>query len=125
MKKEKMTNDLIASAEQNGLIQTLYEAFGDSVNVRIPLGKSTLDMSVDEVGFSVRASNCLKRTGILCVREAVDAIEEGRLPNIRNLGRKSYIEIKTKILDLGYRRLTEPEKRRFFYDMFEMNGYAG
>ena len=124
MIKEKTVNELIASASKSGLIKTLYETFGNSVNVRIPLSKNILDMPVDDVGFSVRASNCLKRTGILKVGEVVTAIEEGRLTNIRNLGKKSYIEIKSKILDLGYRKLTEAEKIRFFYDMFETNGYT-
>ena len=124
MIKEKTIYELIESSKKNGLIETIYSAFGNSVNVRIPFSKKTLDMSVDDVGFSVRASNCLKRSGILRVGEAVDAIEDGRLPNVRNLGRKSYIEIKTKILCLGYFNLNEEEKRRFFREMLDMNGYA-
>lgn len=122
MIKETVVNELVASAEQNGLIATLYSIFGKSVKVSIPFSRKTLDSSVDEIDFSVRSSNALKRTGLMQVGEVVDAIEDERLPKVRNLGKKSYIEIQTKLLALGYSKLTDVEKKRFFYDVLERNG---
>ena len=122
MIKETVVNELVASAEQNGLIATLYSVFGKSVKVSIPFSRKTLDSSVDEIDFSVRSSNALKRTGLMQVGEVVDAIEDERLPKVRNLGKKSYIEIQTKLLALGYSKLTDVEKKRFFYDVLERNG---
>ncbi len=122
MIKETVVNELVASAEQNGLIATLYSVFGKSVKVSIPFSRKTLDSSVDDIDFSVRSSNALKRTGLMQVGEVVDAIEDERLPKVRNLGKKSYVEIQTKLLALGYSKLTDVEKKRFFYDVLERNG---
>jgi DNA-directed RNA polymerase alpha subunit len=122
MIKETVVNELVASAEQNGLIATLYSIFGKSVKVSIPFSRKTLDSSVDDIDFSVRSSNALKRTGLMQVGEVVDAIEDERLPKVRNLGKKSYVEIQTKLLALGYSKLTDVEKKRFFYDVLERNG---
>lgn len=122
MIKETVVNELVASAEQNGLIATLYSVFGKSVKVSIPFSRKTLDSSVDDIDFSVRSSNALKRTGLMQVGEVVDAIEDERLPKVRNLGKKSYVEIQTKLLTLGYSKLTDVEKKRFFYDVLERNG---
>lgn len=122
MIKETVVNELVVSAEQNGLIATLYSVFGKSVKVSIPFSRKTLDSSVDDIDFSVRSSNALKRTGLMQVGEVVDAIEDERLPKVRNLGKKSYVEIQTKLLALGYSKLTDVEKKRFFYDVLERNG---
>lgn len=122
MIKETVVNELVASAEQNGLIATLYSVFGKSVKVSIPFSRKTLDSSVDDIDFTVRSSNALKRTGLMQIGEVVDAIEDERLPKVRNLGKKSYVEIQTKLLALGYSKLTDVEKKRFFYDVLERNG---
>ena len=121
MNKEKVVNELVESAERNGLINTLYGVFGKSVKVSIPFSRKTLDSSVDDIDFSVRSSNALKRTGLMQVDDIVDAIADESLMKVRNLGKKSYSEIQTKIVALGYSKLTENEKKRFFYDVLERN----
>ena len=121
MNKEKVVNELVESAERNGLINTLYGVFGKSVKVSIPFSRKALDSSVDDIDFSVRSSNALKRTGLMQVEDIVDAIADESLMRVRNLGKKSYNEIQTKILALGYSKLTENEKKRFFYDVLERN----
>ena len=125
MNKADVVNTLIQSTESIGLIHTIYSIFGKSVKVRIPFGEKTLDSSVDEMDFSVRSSNCLKRTGMMQVRDIVEAIEDERLLKVRNLGKTSYSEIQTKLLALGYSKLSAIEKKQFFYDLLERNGYAG
>ena len=125
MNKADVVNTLIQSTESIGLINTIYSIFGKSVKVRIPFGEKTLDSSVDEIDFSVRSSNCLKRTGMMQVRDIVEAIEDERLLKVRNLGKTSYSEIQTKLLALGYSKLSAIEKKQFFYDLLVLNGYAG
>lgn len=125
MNKADVVNTLIQSTEFIGLIHTIYSIFGKSVKVRIPFGEKTLDSSVDEIDFSVRSSNCLKRTGMMQVRDIVEAIEDERLLKVRNLGKTSYSEIQTKLLALGYSKLSAIEKKQFFYDLLDLNGYAG
>lgn len=119
--KTEIVNTLIKSAEANGLIPVIYSAFGKSVKVRIPLSTSTLNQSVDDLDFSVRASNCLKRSGMLQIRDIVSAIEEDRLLKVRNLGKTSYKEIQTKLLVLAYSKLSETEKKQFFIDLIDKN----
>jgi len=125
MNKTDVVNTLIQSAESNGLVSTIYSIFGKSVKVRIPFGEKTLDSSVDEIDFSVRSSNCLKRTGMMQIRDVVEAIEDERLLRVRNLGKTSYSEIQTKLLVLGYSKLSAMEKKQFFFDLLDRNGYVG
>ena len=125
MNKADVVNTLIQSAESNGLIRTIYSIFGKSVKVSIPFGEKTLDSSVDEIDFSVRSSNCLKRTGMMQIRDVVEAIEDERLLKVRNLGKTSYSEIQTKLLALGYSKLSAIEKKQFFFDLLDRNGFAG
>ena len=125
MNKADVVNTLIKSTESIGLIHTIYSAFGKSVKVSIPFGQKTLDTSVDELDFSVRSSNCLKRTGMMQIRDVVDAIADDRLLRVRNLGKTSYSEIQTKLLALAYSKLSPVEKKQFFFDLLERNGYAG
>ena len=124
MNKADVVNTLIQSVESNGLIHTIYSIFGKSVKVRIPFGSKTLDSSVDEIDFSVRASNCLKRTGMMQIRDVVEAIEDERLLRVRNLGKTSYSEIQTKLLVLAYSKLSAVEKKQFFFDLLDRNGYV-
>ena len=123
--KEKVIEELLVSAEKNGLIPTLYATFGRTVKVSVPFSRKTLDCEVDELDFTVRSSNALKRTGLMKVEDVVDAIADESLFRVRNLGKKSYNEIQTKILALGYSKLTENEKKKFFYDVLSLNGYIG
>ena len=124
MNKADVVNTLIQSVESNGLIHTIYSIFGKSIKVRIPFGSKTLDSSVDEIDFSVRASNCLKRTGMMQIRDVVEAIEDERLLRVRNLGKTSYSEIQTKLLVLAYSKLSAVEKKQFFFDLLDRNGYV-
>ena len=123
MNKTEVVNTLIKSAESIGLIHTIYAVFGKSIKVSIPFGKKTLDSSVDDIDFSVRSSNCLKRTGMMQIRDVVEAIEDERLLRVRNLGKTSYSEIQTKLLVLAYNKLTDAEKKQFFFDLLDRNGY--
>ena len=125
MNKADVVNNLINSAESIGLIHTIHSVFGKTVKVSLPFSEKTLDSSVDEIDFSVRASNCLKRTGMMQIRDVVEAIEGERLLRVRNLGKTSYSEIQTKLLVLAYSKLSAVEKKQFFFDLLDRNGYAG
>ena len=109
MNKADVVNTLIQSAESNGLIRTIYSIFGKSVKVSIPFGEKTLDSSVDEIDFSVRSSNCLKRTGMMQIRDVVEAIEDERLLRVRNLGKTSYSEIQIGTLVVHIGMLAQPK----------------
>ncbi|MBQ3451648.1 MAG: hypothetical protein IJG32_05235, partial [Selenomonadaceae bacterium] len=55
---------------------------------------------IEELELSVRSTNCLKRAGIHIVADLVDKTEE-EMMKFRNLGRKSFEEIKQKMGELG------------------------
>ena len=118
---ETTANNLYEKAKSNGLIHTLYSAFGNNINMSIAFSQSACDAGIDSIEFSVRASNALKRSGLMTIGSVIDAIMNEELLRVRNLGRKSYNEIKTKILLYGYKRLTEREKIAFFYYLVSNN----
>ena len=59
-----------------------------------------LETSIDDLDFSVRAYNCLKRANILTLKDLVDK-SENEMRKIRNLGKKSFDEVINKVKDLG------------------------
>lgn len=121
MNRNLVANELYESAKNNGLVDTLYAVFGNNIRTNIAFSKSACQASIDTIDFSVRASNALKRSGLMTVGDIIDAIMDDKLLHIRNLGRKSYNEIKTRILKYGYDQLTEKEKIAFFHDIVERN----
>ena len=60
----------------------------------------TLETPIEEVDFSVRAFNCLKRHGIHTLQDLVN-MKEVEVTKIRNLGKKSLKEVIEKVADLG------------------------
>ena len=62
--------------------------------------KKMLETSIDDLDLSVRAYNCLKRAGILTIRDLVEK-SENEMMKIRNLGKKSLKEVIDKIKDMG------------------------
>ena len=61
-----------------------------------------LETSIDDLDFSVRAYNCLKRAGINTLGD-LTAKSEVEMMKIRNLGKKSLKEVIDKIKDMGLR----------------------
>lgn len=59
-----------------------------------------LETSIDDLDFSVRAYNCLKRANILTLKDLVDK-SENEMMKIRNLGKKSLKEVMDKVKDMG------------------------
>ena len=60
----------------------------------------THETPIEEVEFSVRAYNCLKRAGIHTVQDLVNK-KEVEVTKIRNLGKKSLKEVLDKVEELG------------------------
>jgi len=59
-----------------------------------------LETPIEELEFSVRSYNCLKRAGINVVADIVSKTEQDMI-KVRNLGKKSLDEVIGKIKDLG------------------------
>src|SRR5215210_6163479 len=107
-KKSILPRDAIASAGS-----TLVELFGlaRELNVEaegIDIGPSPVDeqlaadlaLPIEDLNFTVRSYNCLKREGIHTVSELVSRSEQDLL-DIRNFGSKSIDEVKLKLHEMG------------------------
>ena len=60
----------------------------------------TLETPIEEIEFSVRAYNCLKRAGINTMQDLIDK-KEIEVTKIRNLGKKSLKEVLDKVKEMG------------------------
>ena len=60
----------------------------------------SIEVPLDELGFTVGTYNCLKRAGILSLGDICEKTMED-MTHIRNLGRKSLEEVIDKLNDLG------------------------
>src|SRR5213593_1455987 len=100
--------DAVASAGK-----TLVELFGlaRELNIEaegIDMGPSPTDaalaadlaLPIEDLEFTVRSYNCLKREGIHSVGELVARSEQDLL-DIRNFGAKSIDEVKAKLVEMG------------------------
>ena len=67
-----------------------------------------LEMTIEELDLSVRSFNCLKRAGINTVNDLIDKSEE-EMMKVRNLGKKSFDEVKEKLNTLGFDLSSEEE----------------
>lgn len=77
-----------------------FEAKQKAANDQNNKLRSLLNMSVNEIDFTVRSANCLNNAKILTIGHLVQKTEAEMLKN-RNFGRKSLKEITDKLKDLG------------------------
>lgn len=63
---------------------------------------------IEQLNLSVRAYNCLKRSGLMTVGQVLEKSEDELLA-LRNFGRKSYDELKSKLIEMGFLQ-PEPEE---------------
>ena len=56
---------------------------------------------IEELNLSVRAYNCLKRSGLMTVGQVLEKSED-ELLTLRNFGQKSYDELKLRLIERGY-----------------------
>jgi hypothetical protein len=80
---------------------TVTSGVDEALQVETDAGhKSILNMSIDDMGLSIRSSNCLHRANCHTVG---DIMKRGwaRLRNVRNLGAKSFNEVISKLDSLN------------------------
>ena len=102
MTEQQLLSALTQAAEASGLPAALQHYYGGNIRLSLPLTKRTCAASIDELMLSVRSQNALKRAGLFTVGAIVQALEADELGKIRNLGRKSMAEIKTRVTVFGF-----------------------
>ena len=60
-----------------------------------------LEMTIDDLDLSVRSFNCLKRANINTVDDLISK-SQGDMMKVRNLGKKSFEEVRAKLQSLGF-----------------------
>ena len=112
---EVWTNGVLCAQEAVALgarvltehLNLFVEMSGDALNGGPILVQSddqaqttVLSMTIEELDFSVRSFNCLKRAGINTVEDLINRTEDDMM-KVRNLGRKSLEEVINKLASLG------------------------
>jgi DNA-directed RNA polymerase subunit alpha len=64
---------------------------------------------IEDLQLSVRAYNCLKRSGLMMVGQVLEKSED-ELLSLRNFGRKSYDELRDRLIELGFLSLETPKE---------------
>lgn len=119
---EITTNGTVNPSDALGqAAQTLSEYFlrfvefpGGGARILLPqansyaTGTGAPDARIEELDFSVRTYNCLKKANILTVGELTQ-ISEVDLMNIRNFGKKSLTEVKEKLSSMGLALKDSPD----------------
>lgn len=70
--------------------------------------EKVLEMTIEELELSVRSFNCLKRAGISTVEDLTNKTD-AEMMKVRNLGKKSFDEVKEKLQSLGFDLSSEEE----------------
>ena len=68
--------------------------------VGLALAPDRYNTPIEDLNLSVRAYNCLKRSGLMTVGSVLEKSED-ELLSLRNFGRKSYDELRDKLVELG------------------------
>ena len=93
------------------LVDSSRSKLGGGFRFSVYLSKEFVESDIESLDLSVRASNCLKRAGILTVGDLCRRVDRSSdLKTIRNCGYTSIIEIMDKLFYYNYMCL-KPEKR--------------
>lgn len=81
-------------------INSISDLSGIMAEKKIDTITKTLETPIEEIEFSVRTYNCLKRANINTVQDLIDK-REAEVTKIRNLGKKSLKEVLDKVQEMG------------------------
>jgi len=76
-------------------------SFGPSSASGLLMAPDRYNTPIEDLALSVRAYNCLKRSGLMTVGQVLEKSED-ELLGLRNFGRKSYDELRDRLIELGY-----------------------
>ena len=118
---EKTLNVFSTLVEGYGLLHGTVAAFGIGARISIAFPQRIYENPINELNLSVRGSNVLKRSGLDTVGDVIEAINDGSLISLRNLGKKTVAEIRATVLEYGYSQLRPQEKRAVILKIFRIN----
>lgn len=81
-------------------LDDIVDESGVMAEKKVDIITKTLETPIEEIEFSVRTYNCLKRANINTVQDLIDK-REAEVNKIRNLGKKSLKEVIEKVNEMG------------------------
>jgi DNA-directed RNA polymerase subunit alpha len=81
-------------------LNNIVDNSGVMAEKKVDIITKTLETPIEEIEFSVRTYNCLKRANINTVQDLIDK-REAEVTKIRNLGKKSLKEVIDKVNEMG------------------------
>lgn len=99
LKKNELSDLITESMNHIKILSDALNNIGIEVKTDVKT-EISYSLPLDEVGFSVRTYNCLKRGGYNTIKDICNATELDVM-QIRNLGRRSLQEIRDKLLSYG------------------------
>lgn len=110
-KNIELNNDIDKTLRQINILTEALKGIGVKINEpEVDMEGLALAKNINDLGLSVRAYNCLKRAGINTVADLTNKTEKEMLL-VRNLGKRSFEEVKQKVLSLGLRFMTDEERK--------------
>jgi DNA-directed RNA polymerase alpha subunit len=114
--------DIIVSKMAEGVsLSKALKLVYNQRNVCIPYNDSDFDVSVMDLGLSIRATNALIRTKLRTLGSVIEFCNENKITDIINLGKNSGIEIFEAILDYRWSHMSQNERTSFLIDTVERN----
>ncbi|MDA1264559.1 MAG: DNA-directed RNA polymerase subunit alpha, partial [Planctomycetota bacterium] len=89
-----------ASQDEEPVVETPAASEFNQANRQTSELNEMLDMPIAELELSVRARNCLDGADLRTLRDLV-TMSENEVMNLKNLGKTSLTEIKTKLAERG------------------------
>jgi DNA-directed RNA polymerase subunit alpha len=83
------------------LAHAYHPALGSGAAGGLLMAPDRYNTPIEDLNLSVRAYNCLKRSGLMTVGQVLEKSED-ELLGLRNFGRKSYDELRERLAELGY-----------------------
>lgn len=121
MENHELLTELIRAEQEYGIVATLHHYYGANIKIRMGCTKAICDAPIEDMMLSVRSWNALKRSNISTLGQLIDLCSQNGLYQIRNLGKKSISEIKTKMLAFAFNQSSERAKRQVFEYIVENN----
>ena len=93
----------------SGLLEQ-FTAYQTNPGEVAPVPYTVLDKRLEELDFSQRTFNCLRRAHLLTLRDISNSTEGDLIPGIRGFGKLSFQEVRNTLAEYGL-KLREPEQK--------------
>lgn len=93
---------------EHELLKAKYEALSSRIETETAKEisekareQTVLEKPIEVLDLSIRSYNCLKRAKCNIIADVVELEKSGKMPQVRNLGRRSAEEIRQKLAEVG------------------------